>query len=121
MWRWTQTGNLFAPDGTLAGTGYSGHSEGVNNGALEAVHDVGPIPKGLWRIGPFFDDPGGKGPVVCHLTPLSGTDAHGRSGFMVHGDNAAANHTASEGCIVIPRPLREAIRDSGDSTLNVTA
>lgn len=121
MWRWTQTGNLFDPEGALKGTGYSGHGEGVNNGALEAVHDVGPIPKGLWRIGPFFDDPGGKGPVVCHLTPLSGTDTHGRSGFMVHGDNAAANHTASEGCIILARPLREAIRDSGDSILNVTA
>lgn len=121
MWRWTQTGNLFDPEAVFRGIGYSGHGEGVNNGALEAVHDVGPIPKGLWRIGPWFDDPGGKGPIVCHLTPLSGTDTYGRTGLMCHGDNGAGNRSASHGCIVLARPLREAIRDSGDSTLNVTA
>jgi hypothetical protein len=69
----------------------------------------GPIPRGAWTIGEFFDDPGGKGPVVAHLTPCEGTETFGRSGFMIHGDNQALNHSASEGCIVAPRFIRDQI------------
>jgi len=46
---------------------------------------------------------------VAHLTPIEGTDTFGRSGFMVHGDNQALNHSASEGCIVAPRFIRDQI------------
>ena len=70
---------------------------------------VGPIPRGAWRIEPFRDDPGGKGPVVAHLTPIEGTETFGRAGFMIHGDNSALNHSASEGCIVAPRFIRDQI------------
>ena len=69
----------------------------------------GPIPRGKWEIGAFFDDPGGKGQVVAHLTPCDGTETFGRSGFLIHGDNSALNHSASEGCIVAPRVIREQI------------
>jgi hypothetical protein len=78
----------------------------------------GPIPRGAWTIGLFFDDSGGKGPVVSHLTPRDGTETFGRSGFMLHGDNSAADHTASEGCIVAPRFIREQIA-AGFSVCNV--
>jgi hypothetical protein len=30
---------------------------------------------------------------------------------MIHGDNQALNHSASDGCIVAPRFIREQIRD----------
>jgi hypothetical protein len=122
MWQFEITsGNLTEPDGTLAGTGYSGHGEGVDNPADEQIPDVGPIPEGQYTIGTFFDDPGGKGPVVCHLYPMPGTDTLGRSGMMIHGDNSEHNQTASHGCIILARPLREAIRDSGDTLLQVTS
>lgn len=121
MWQYAQSsGILTAPDGSQAGKGYSGRGEGLNAPQSQSVPDVGPIPQGSWLVGPFFDDPGGKGPIVAHVTPMPGTEVFGRSGFMIHGDNAAANHTASEGCIILARPLREAIRDSGDSMLSVT-
>lgn len=122
MWTYQQSsGNLVAPDGSLAGTGYSGRGASLNVPEDEGLRDLGPLPAGWWTIGEFFDDPGGKGPIVAHLTPHLGTLTFGRSCFMIHGDNAEANHTASEGCIVLARPLREAIRDSGDSILLVIA
>jgi Protein of unknown function (DUF2778) len=99
------TGNLYA-DGELLGTCYSGRGKGLNNAELEAVHDEGPIPAGWYTIGTFFDDPGGKGPVVAHLAPDSTNQMFGRAGFMIHGDNRAANHTASEGCIIASHTIR---------------
>jgi hypothetical protein len=121
-WQYQQsTGNLTDPNGAAAGKGYSGHGTGVNNPSSQNVPDVGPIPQGNWTIGAFFDDPGGKGPIVSHLVPANGTETFGRSGFMIHGDNSEADQTASEGCIILARPFRTAIRDSGDTALVVVA
>ena len=120
MWQFNITGGeLIEPDGTLGGIGYSGYGPGVDNPDDEHIPDVGPIPEGQYTIGTFFDDPGGKGPVVCHLNPMPGTDTLGRSCFMIHGDNSEHNQTASHGCIILARHLREAIRDSGDTLLQV--
>ncbi len=122
MWTYSQSsGTLTAPDGSVVGHGYSGRGGGLNNPQAENEPDIGPIPQGQWNIGPFFDDPGGKGPIVAHVTPSPQTEAFGRSGFMIHGDNSEANHTASEGCIILARPLRQAIADSGDTILQVTS
>lgn len=125
-WTYEQvTGNLTDPTGTVIGSGYSGgnegkNPEGVNNPALQGESCVGPIPQGHWSIGAFFDQVPGKGPVVCHLTAVPGTDTLGRSGFMIHGDTAAHNHGASEGCIILSRSLRDAIAASSDKVLQVT-
>jgi hypothetical protein len=120
MWTYKQsTGAVTRADGVVIGDGYSGNGPGYNNPFSEAHVDVGPIPEGQWTIGAFFDDPGGKGPYVAHLMPCEGTETYRRSGFMIHGDNAAMNHTASEGCIILSRPLRQQIADSGDSSLEV--
>jgi len=120
MWTYSQSTGKLAHDGALVGIGYSGRGQGLNNPDAEALEGVGPIPRGEWTIGAFFDDPGGKGPIVAHLTPVDGTNALGRSGFMIHGDNGAANHSASHGCVILARPYRIAIRDSKDNRLIVT-
>jgi hypothetical protein len=121
-WLYQQsTGNLTSPDGNMVGQGYSGHGPGVNDPTQQNVSMVGPIPQGEWSIGAFFDDPGGKGPIVSHLTPQPGTEVFGRSGFMIHGDNSEADHTASEGCIILARPLRTMISTSPDQDLVVVA
>jgi hypothetical protein len=121
MWKYSQkTGELFSPAGSRVGFGYSGHGDGVNNSAKQDVPMTGPIPQGLWEIGSFFDD-AHKGPIVAHLLPVTGTETFGRSGFMIHGDNSAGNHSASEGCIILPRVLREMVMASQDRTLEVTA
>jgi hypothetical protein len=120
-WKYSQsTGKLTSPTGSVVAIGYSGRGTGLNNPAAEMQEGVGPIPRGEWTIGGFFDDVGGKGPIVARLTPAAGTETFGRSGFMVHGDNAEANHTASEGCIILPRATREMLMASGDRALTVT-
>lgn len=97
---------------------YSGHGFGLNNPDLEAIHNVGPIPAGTWRIVAWHDTWEDKGPVVAQLEPV-GFDPHGRSGFLIHGDNAAANFTASDGCIIAPRAVREQMRATSDFQLIV--
>jgi hypothetical protein len=121
-WKYSQsTGALVNPTGSGVWIGYSGRGAGLNNPVEQTVEGVGPIPQGEWTIGSFFDDPGGKGPIVAHVTPVASTDTFGRSGFMIHGDNADANHTASEGCIILPRVVREMVMASRDRSLTVSA
>lgn len=95
---------IFA-NGALLGQVYSGHGDGLNNWHMENVPDIGPIPKGLYAVSDAFDSPL-KGPTVFRLTPI-GHDAHGRTAFEMHGDNKFLNHTASNGCIIAARPIRE--------------
>lgn len=119
MWVYdSATGTVNNPDNSYIGTAYSGNGVGLNNPAMENIHNQGPIPRGQYAIGEFFNDPE-KGPIVCHLSPMEGTDTFGRSGFMIHGDNQAVNHSASEGCIVAPRFVRDRISESPDRVLQV--
>lgn len=122
MWTYEQSTGKLYKDGVLRGFGYSGRKEGLNNPEMQAEKGIGPIPQGKWRIGRFFNDPGGKGPIVAHLAP-QGFDPLGRSGFMIHGDNLLGDNSASEGCIILPRVLRQMLRDaqSDDCTLEVIA
>jgi lipoprotein-anchoring transpeptidase ErfK/SrfK len=121
-WKYSQsTGELINPTGSRVGYGYSGHGVGLDNPKQQAVADVGPIPAGTYTIGRFFDDSNGKGPIVAHLVPDVDTDTFGRSGFMIHGDNQAVDHSASHGCVILPRVLREQIMASNDRVLLVTA
>ncbi len=59
--------------------------------------------------------------MVMALDPDPGNQMFGRDGFLIHGDNMAMNHTASEGCIILGRPIREQIADSADRVIVVTA
>lgn len=100
------------------GPGYSGHAEGLNNPDMQADKDTGPIPRGRCTIGGFHSEPV-FGPVVARLYPAEDNEMFGRSGFLIHGDNAAEDFTGSHGCIVLPREVREAIADSMDTWLEV--
>lgn len=117
MWTYHQsTGALHRDDGQLVMVGYSGHAEGLNNPDLEHVRNVGPIPRGDWTIGKAFHHPS-KGPVCMRLTPAG--DIHGRDGFLCHGDNNKGDRSASNGCIIMPRAVRNAIDKSPDKHLRV--
>ena len=128
MWTYNQrTGEMSGkptPASMLSALGYSGHAEGKNNPDLQSIHNVGPIPEGRWTI---LDDPppstdlGPHGPYVLHLAPKPGTETFGRGGFLIHGDSIHAPGTASLGCIILPRTVREAIWQSGDRDLLVVA
>lgn len=118
------SGNWFE-DGLLIGSGYAGGNlgkqpQGRNNPLMQAVHSVGPIPQGVYDIeGPPFTHPT-AGPFCMRLIPRAQTNTFGRSGFMVHGDTAIPGN-ASEGCIVLPRAVREKIWNSGQLVLTVVA
>ena len=120
MWQYQQsTGNLTAPDGSLAGVGYSGNGADLDNPSGQGDIGHGPIPQGSWTIGEFSNHPK-LGPVSSPVSPAPGNDMDSRDGgFFIHGDNAAENHTASDGCIILSRPLREQIAASGDTELLV--
>jgi hypothetical protein len=119
MWTYDSANGNLSQDGSFVVAGYSGIGDGLNNPAEEMDADIGPIPRGDYTIDPFFDDPGGKGPIVAHLIPAPETATFNRSGFMIHGDNAAMNHTASHGCIILDREIRQRIAASGDTALEV--
>jgi len=119
-WTYKQSTGELDRDGAAVGAGYSGHGDGLNNPAMQDVHDVGPIPQGGWTIGPPVDPPDHLGPLALPLTHVSG-DEFGRSAFFIHGDNAQLNHSASDGCIILVRELRQQIVDSGDDDLQVVA
>lgn len=118
MITYRQRDGLQTQNGTLVGVGYSGHGAGLNDPDMEAVPDTGPIPRGLWRIVRWDDHHADKGPCVAVLEPV-GHSAHGRSGFLIHGDSAAMDHSASRGCIVDSADIRHALRASGDMDLDV--
>lgn len=117
MFQFDQKSGKWSLDGVVWAAGYSGNGAGLNNPAAEDQHMVGVIPRGKWKIGKWYDDPH-LGPCVMHLDP-DGFDPHGRSLFRIHGDNAKMNHSASDGCIILPRDIRERIAYSGISEVEV--
>ena len=119
MWIYQQSTGILQHDGVEMSTGYSGHGEGCNSPAHEGTPNVGPLPAGLYSIGAMFSHPK-KGPVCMRLNPV-GHDAHGRSGFMIHGDNSRCDRSASEGCIILDRNTRLKITQSNDKSLMVIA
>jgi len=118
MWIYNQADGTLQHDDEPAGTGYSGFGEGKNNPEMQTLHDVGPIPEGTYEIGPPHNTDT-HGPHVMALTPADGTETFGRSGFLIHGDSVAHPGTASHGCIILPRTVRDAISASGDTLLQV--
>jgi len=99
--------------------GYSGaEPDGKNNPAMESVPDVGPIPRGEYQIG-VPHDTDSHGPFVMSLTPAPANEMFGRAGFLMHGDSVHAPGTASRGCVILPRPIRERVWNSNDHRLQV--
>ena len=117
-WRWDQSAGSLSRDGRFIARGYSGAGIGKNNPDLETRVATGPIPRGRWRILAPRDRRQTVGPYAMPLEPV-GHAAHGRSAFMIHGDSAKAPGTASRGCIILPRNVREMIWNSGDHVLEV--
>jgi hypothetical protein len=120
-WTYAQRSGELQQDGENVSTAYSGAGEGKNNPALDNVPNVGPIPRGNWTIvGPPVDTHD-HGPYVLRLEPAAETETHGRSGFLIHGDSKTNPGTASHGCIILPRAIREQVWHSGDRELEVVA
>lgn len=121
------TGRFFDPTSDVIAMGYAGGDygnapEGVNNPALEAKANVGPLPAGFYVIGAPRDTVT-HGPYALMLTPNPANRMYGRGGFLIHGDSVISpgKRSASEGCIILPRTIRQQIWDSGDHDLHVVA
>lgn len=119
MWTWAQSAGLLTRAGK-SWRGYSGAGRGKNNPAMQIAAGVGPIPQGRWAITGRYDSPN-TGPCTLILAPEAGTEAFGRGDFRIHGDSIAHPGSASHGCIILPRSVRDAIWASGDRTLEVIA
>jgi hypothetical protein len=102
---------------TPLGVGYSGNQTYHNIPEAQSYKNEGPIPAGEYQLGHVNNH---KGPNTIELSPSSDNNMYGRDGFLIHGDNSAANHTASEGCIILGPAVRQTLIDSGIRTLYVT-
>jgi hypothetical protein len=125
MWVWDQSAGELSRDGKAVSRGYSGKGRGKNNPAVQGERGVGPIPRGRWRIVERYDS-AAVGPATLRLhaadaTPDDTHDATGRGAFRIHGDSIRAPGSASSGCIILPRAIRDLIWRSGDRDLLVVA
>lgn len=96
---------------------YSGLGKDQNRPESEGLQGQGPIPSGVWKVGKVVNHPR-LGAFAIQLSPI-GHDAHGRTGFFIHGDSAVGDGTASKGCIICPRAARAAIGSLNIKTLEV--
>lgn len=122
-WIWSQTGRMYR-DGELFAIGYAGRYGGKNNPAMQNVHEIGPLPVGIYRIGDAYNHPH-LGPLTMNLTPDAANEMFGRSDFRIHGDYIGdLGQLASKGCIVLNHGYRAAIADAaahGERLLEVVA
>jgi hypothetical protein len=118
MWIYDQATGALSRDDKPVAEGYSGFGDGKDNPVMQNVPDTGPIPRGVYAIGPPHDTTT-HGPHVMALTPVDGTDTFGRSGFLIHGDSIEHPGTASHGCIILARAIRDEIASSGDNQIQV--
>jgi hypothetical protein len=123
-WIYQQSTGKMSLNGRLATIGYSGHGLGLNNPDMQGDRGIGPIPRDMWTISaPYNSDT--TGPYTMKLLAKDaqpGDDTHqptGRGAFRIHGDNGRGDHSASHGCIILPRPIREQIWNSGVHELEV--
>jgi hypothetical protein len=121
MWIYQQsTGKMLDPNGLIIGYGYSGKGVSKNNPEAQTLPNFGPIPEGYYNIGEPHDTVT-HGPFVLPLTPDPQNKMFGRSAFLIHGDSVVHPGTASEGCIIMPRSVREDIAKSVDKLLTVVS
>ena len=127
----SSSGKLFEPTGGLMATGYAGgncgkNPEGVNNPALQDQKCIGPLPHGpkadgtpnRYTFAPVLET-SKLGPWAIPLIPDSDNEMFGRGSFFIHGDTEEMNHSASEGCIILPRGVRLAMAHSSTQVIEV--
>ena len=87
--------------------------------AAQAIHNIGPLPQGVYHCGPWGNYPK-VGPNACPLTQISG-ETFGRSGFFIHGPGQTDPLNSSEGCIVVPHDDRIKLLGAQPATITVVA
>ena len=113
------TGKFIDPEGGLQAKGYSGQPPHRNDPDSEHLHNQGPIPNGKWQAVELIPESDKHGTFVVRLEPYPETQTFGRAGFLMHGDSVQFPGYASEGCIILPRDIRELFWNSLDHDLQV--
>jgi len=123
-WTYSQDdGRLYDKDGLHVATGYAGgnggkHPEGVNNPGMQNVKMIGPLPAGIYTFGEVVLK-SHLGAYAIPLIPDPMNEMFGRSAFYCHGDTIELNQSASDGCIIQARAVREEMYESPDHRLEV--
>lgn len=117
MWTYSQKTGVIS-SGFASFQGYAGIGDGKNNPLFEGIHNVGPLPRGVYRIAPPRTHPQ-LGPYAMPLLPTTTTSMLGRGGFYIHGDSRVHPGEASHGCIILSNEARSAIWNSGNHDLTV--
>lgn len=121
MWKYEQTtGRLYNASGKVIATGYAGKGEHKNKHESQSVVGMGPLPVGRYTLNAPRTS-AKTGPYAMDLTPAKENVMFGRSAFQMHGDSIKAPGTASSGCIIMPRNIRELVWNSGDHKLEVVS
>lgn len=120
-WTYVQATGDLSLDGHHVARGYSGHGVCRNQPSAQEMPDMGPIPCGEWAIAGPPTDTAEHGPFVLRIEAAPETEAFGRAGFLMHGDSIRSPGSASRGCIIMPREVRETVWASGDRKLIVVA
>lgn len=118
-WEYSQSTGALKLNNTIVARGYSGIGIGKNKPENEAVHNIGPIPRGTYSIGKPFHH-AHTGAYTMRLIPIKGTNVYGRTGFMIHGDSASHPGEASNGCIIVKLDSRQRIWNSHDHIITVS-
>lgn len=100
--------------------GYAGRDEHKNNPNSQSIKSKGPLPCGLYYIGQPYNSKT-RGPYVLRLDPDPSNNMFGRSAFLIHGDSIKLPGTASNGCIIMWRSVREVVSESRDRELIVVS
>ena len=122
MWTYEQKTGKLSHNGEVVATGYAGgncgkNPEGKNSPEHQSVPKVGPVPQGKYKFGtPVAQSH--LGPFAIPLAPDPANEMFGRSDFFVHGDTTPSGN-ASEGCVIVPRSVRNAMAASPDNELEV--
>ena len=119
----SQSSGIITDDyGTYVAMGWAGNHAGKCNPKMQDIHNVGPLPAGLYKIGPWEEHHDHLGPFVASLTQISG-ETYGRDSFYIHGPDKDPKNFGQEskGCIVVPRPGRENIKKTGATHITVRA
>lgn len=122
------TGFLINDNGVTVAKGWAGndsrpdtnpdHIHGYNNPDAQNLHNIGPLPQGVYNVGAWGHYPK-VGDNAAPLTQIEG-ESFGRSGFFIHGPGADPANS-SEGCIVIPHNERLAVMALRPDTITVNA
>lgn len=121
MWQYKQsTGELRDASGKLVAKGYAGKGEYKNRHECQTVPNMGPVPVGCYTLNPPHTSLK-TGPYAMDLAPDSSNEMFGRSAFQMHGDSLRNPGSASSGCIIMPRAVRESVWASRDHRIEVIA